>query len=110
MKKHPLRKLTLLIALGAGYVLGARAGRERYEQIADGARRFAGNPKVQAAADKAQETVAQQAPVVASAVKDKATSAATAVQDKVNDTFGHDGGHDDDVSARPSTAAGQPLS
>ena len=63
-------------------------GRGRYEQIAHGASRFAGNPKVQAAAGKAQDTVAQQAPVVASAVKDKATSAASTVQDKVSDTFG----------------------
>jgi hypothetical protein len=106
MKKHPLRKLTLLIALGAGYVLGARAGRERYEQIADGARRFAGNPKVQAAAEKAQETVAQQAPLVASAVKEKATSAASSVQEKVS---GQDGAQDDHAT-QPHTAVGQPLS
>jgi hypothetical protein len=100
--KHPIKKLTLLLAFGVGYVLGARAGRGRYEQIADGARRFAGNPKVQAAAEKAQETVAQQAPVVASAVKDKVTG-----------TFGHDDGQDDgqnDDATRPHTAAGQPFS
>jgi hypothetical protein len=106
-----MSKLTLLAAGAAGYVLGARAGRERYEQIADGARRFAGNPKVQAAAERAQETVAQQAPVVASAVKDKATSAASSVQDKV--TGGQDDGHDgqhDDATARANTAAGQPFS
>ena len=103
-----IKKLTLLLALGLGYVLGARAGRERYEQIADGARRFAGNPKVQAAASKAQETVAEQAPVVAAVVKDKATAAASSVQDKVSDNFGHDGGNDD--AARPSSAAGQPFS
>ena len=103
------KKLTLLVAAGVGYVLGARAGRERYEQIADGARRVAGNPKVQAAAGRAQETVAEQAPVVASAVKDKATSAASTVQDKVSGTLGHHGEHDDDP-ARPSTPAGQPLS
>ncbi|GAB3254727.1 hypothetical protein [Nocardioides dilutus] len=51
------KKLSLLVAAGAGYVLGARAGRQRYEQIVAGARRFAGNPKVQAAAGKARETV-----------------------------------------------------
>jgi hypothetical protein len=68
-----MKKLTLLAAAGVGYVLGARAGRGRYEQIAGGARRVAGNPKVQAAASKAQETVAHQAPVVATAVKDKVT-------------------------------------
>ena len=28
-----MRKLTMLIAAGVGYVLGARAGRTRYEQI-----------------------------------------------------------------------------
>ena len=28
-----MTKLTLLAGFGAGYVLGARAGRERYEQI-----------------------------------------------------------------------------
>ncbi len=43
-----------------------------------------GNPTVQSAASKAQETVATQAPVVADAVKDKATSAASAVADKVS--------------------------
>ena len=106
MTKHPIKKLTLLIAFGVGYVLGARAGRARYEQIADGARRVAGNPKVQAAAGKAQETVAQQAPVVASAVKDKAASAASSVQEKVSETFGHH----DDTTARNGAATGQPLS
>ena len=67
------KKLTLLVAAGAGYVLGARAGRGRYEQIASTAARVKRNPRVQAAATKAQDTVAQQAPVVASAVKDKVT-------------------------------------
>ena len=76
-------------------------GRARYEQIVTGARRFAGNPTVQAAATKAQDTVAQQAPVVASAVKDKATSAASTVQDKVTDTFGKD---DDSTPSTPRPA------
>jgi hypothetical protein len=78
-----MKKLTLLAAAGAGYVLGARAGRERYEQIVAGAQRFAGNPTVQSAAGKAQDTVAQQAPVVADAVRDKAGSAASAVTDRL---------------------------
>ena len=100
------KKMSLLVAAGVGYVLGARAGRGRYEQIADGARRFAGNPKVQAAAGKAQDTVAQQAPVVASAVKDKATSAASTVQDKVSDTFGKD----DDSTPQHAAPAGPAVS
>ena len=106
MRKHPIKKLSLLLAIGIGYVLGARAGRARYEQIVTGARRFAGNPTVQAAATKAQDTVAQQAPVVASAVKDKAASAASTVQDKVTDTFGKD----DDSTPQHAAPAGPAVS
>jgi hypothetical protein len=84
------KKLSLLVAAFAGYVLGARAGRGRYEQIAAAASKVKRNPKVQAAASRAQETVASQAPVVAAVVKDKAASAASTVQDKVTDTFGKD--------------------
>lgn len=79
-----MKKLTLLIGIGIGYVLGSRAGRERFEQIRSGTRKVATNPQVQAAASKAQETVAAQAPVVAEAVKDKASAAASAVADKVH--------------------------
>jgi hypothetical protein len=38
--------LKLLAGLAAGYVLGARAGRERYERIAEAARRLAERPQV----------------------------------------------------------------
>jgi hypothetical protein len=38
--------LKLLAGLAAGYVLGARAGRERYERIAEAARRLAERPEV----------------------------------------------------------------
>jgi hypothetical protein len=38
--------LKLLAGLAAGYVLGARAGRERYERIAEAGRRLAERPEV----------------------------------------------------------------
>jgi hypothetical protein len=38
--------LKLLAGLAAGYVLGARAGRERYEQIAEAGRRLAERPEI----------------------------------------------------------------
>jgi hypothetical protein len=79
-----MKKLTLLVGIAIGYVLGSRAGRERFEQIRSGARKVASSPTVQSAASKAQETVAAQAPVVADAVKEKATAAASAVADKVH--------------------------
>ena len=40
-------KATFLVGFGAGYVLGARAGRERYEAIARATRRLLENPAVQ---------------------------------------------------------------
>jgi hypothetical protein len=66
-----MRRLTIVIAGGIGYVLGAKAGRTRYEQIRGAARRVAGNPQVQKAARQAQETVMNQAP----AVKEKVVAA-----------------------------------
>ena len=38
-------KLTLLIGIAIGYVLGARAGRERYEQLKATATRAAGSAR-----------------------------------------------------------------
>jgi hypothetical protein len=43
-------RLTFLIGLAAGYVLGSRAGRERYEQIMTTVRGLQENPAVQSAA------------------------------------------------------------
>lgn len=99
-----MKKLTILAIGGAGYVLGARAGRGRYEQIASTARSVARNPRVRSAAGKAQDTVAHQAPVVADAVKDKATSAASTVSDKLHRT-----GQDTPTSTPAGTTA-PPLS
>jgi hypothetical protein len=56
-----LKELTVIIpfVLGAatGYVLGARAGRERYEQLARTYRRVADHPAVQGAAGVAKAKV-----------------------------------------------------
>jgi len=67
-----MKKLTLIAGVAIGYVLGSRAGRERYEQIKSGAGRVAHNPKVQAVAGKAQV-----------AAKDKVTDVASTAADKV---------------------------
>lgn len=54
-----MSKLTMAAAGAVGYVLGARAGRERYEQLSEKAESLWNNPKVQKgkrrAQDKAQE-------------------------------------------------------
>ena len=48
-------KIALLVGGAAGYVLGARAGRERYEQIVSQARGLWQSPRVQEAASRAPE-------------------------------------------------------
>ncbi|GAB3205093.1 hypothetical protein ACQEU5_02485 [Marinactinospora thermotolerans] len=40
-------RITFIAGLAVGYVLGAKAGKERYEQLARAARRIADNPTVQ---------------------------------------------------------------
>ena len=53
----------VLIAVGAGaYVLGAKAGRERYEQISDFAQRWWNDPRVQKKRSEATETLQEKAP------------------------------------------------
>ncbi|MFI2199878.1 YtxH domain-containing protein [Streptomyces sp. NPDC020192] len=49
-------RLTFVAGLALGYVLGTRAGRERYEQLKKSAQRIAQNPAVRNTA----ETAAQQ--------------------------------------------------
>jgi hypothetical protein len=47
-------KLSFLAGFGAGYVLGARAGRERYEQIRRGWENAKDDPRLQSLAGLAQ--------------------------------------------------------
>jgi hypothetical protein len=62
-------RVTFVAGLAAGFVIGARAGRERYEQMKKIARRAADHPAVQQAAGAA----AAQAGNLAKTAKDKVT-------------------------------------
>jgi hypothetical protein len=86
-----MKRLIALTSFGAGYVLGARAGRERYEQIRSLTMRVKNDPRVQAKAHQAAEVAREQAPVV----KDKVQSAAETVKDKVT--------HDDGAGKHTTT-------
>ncbi|NGO47679.1 YtxH domain-containing protein [Streptomyces ureilyticus] len=48
-------RLTFVAGLALGYVLGTRAGRERYEQLKKSAREFAQNPAVRNTAESAAQ-------------------------------------------------------
>ena len=64
-----LYRITFLSGLAAGFILGARAGRERYEQIKRAGRRVADSPAAQQAAGAVQA----QAAGLARAAKQKVT-------------------------------------
>ena len=49
-----MAKLPFLLGLGAGYVFGARAGRERYEQIRRAWAQAKDDPRLQSVAGMAQ--------------------------------------------------------
>ena len=89
-----LKKLTFAAGFGAGYVVGAKAGRERYAQIEAKFREVAGMPAVQQAAasvketatdlaDTAKATVTEKAADVADTARATASDAKSAVNDKV---------------------------
>ena len=93
-----MNKLTLVVGFGAGYVLGAKAGKERYAQIEAKFREIAGMPAVQNAtsqvkagatdlAEAARATVAEKAQVVvdkAQAVAEKTPLATTPAEPVVD--------------------------
>lgn len=80
-----MKKLSLLIAAGAGYVLGTRAGRERYEQIKTQATKAWSNPKVQETVDGVQTQAKQAGADVGHKVGEKVAGAAGDVKAKVTD-------------------------
>ncbi len=51
-------KSGMLLGFGAGYVLGAKAGKERYQQIVEATRAFRENPGVQRLTEQINQTVA----------------------------------------------------
>lgn len=65
------KKLTLAVAAGAGYVLGAKAGKERYRQIESKVRELAGKPAVQDATASLKETAAGVADTAKATVSEK---------------------------------------
>jgi hypothetical protein len=74
-----MKKLMLLAAAGVGYVLGTKAGRERYEQMKRTVTKVKNDPRVQEKAQQAADLAREQAPVV----KDKVSAGAHAAADKV---------------------------
>lgn len=83
-----MRKTTFLTGFAAGYVLGARAGVERYEQIKSAYAQLRGNPKVQDVVEQAQA----QAGSIAAEAKDKVSESVS--QHRSKDDADDDGSYD----------------
>jgi len=66
-----MRKTTLLTGLAAGYVLGTKAGRERYDQIVRAFRQVRQNPKVQRTTNQVQSQAGDLASTAKRSVSDK---------------------------------------
>lgn len=79
-----MKKLLVLIAGGVGYVLGTKAGRERYEQMRSTFEKVKSDPRVQEKAQQAADVAKEKAPLV----KDKVSSAADAAGSKVKSSNG----------------------
>lgn len=75
----------LVAALAVGYVLGARAGRGRYEQIKQTAQRVRNDPRVQEKSQQAADLAKEKAQVATAAAVDKAKTVGSAAVDKVKD-------------------------
>jgi hypothetical protein len=74
-------RFLFFVGLAVGYVLGARAGRERYEQIRDGVSRLWGSPRVRRARQDVESFARQQAPVVRARAEAAAKAAPGVISD-----------------------------
>jgi|SRR5579863_441001 len=78
-------RIVFFTGLGIGFVLGARAGRERYEQLRKLARKFADSPAVQQAAGALQAQAAGYAKAAGGKVAGRAGAARAKVGGALHD-------------------------
>jgi hypothetical protein len=89
LQEVPMRfKSGFLVGLGAGYVLGAKAGEERYQQIVEATGKLRENPGVQRLTGEVNKTVNVSKERVAETAAAKAEEAKEAVASKVGGNTG----------------------
>jgi hypothetical protein len=77
-------KAGFVIGLGVGYVTGAKAGRQRYEDIVRWWHQFTGNPRVQRAAGRTKDAAAEGARRSLSVVQHGVEKAGSAVKSRLH--------------------------
>ncbi|MFI7019545.1 YtxH domain-containing protein [Streptomyces sp. NPDC050164] len=92
-------RLTFVAGVVLGYVLGTRAGRERYEQLKKSARQFAQNPAVrntaESAAQQGREFAGKAYHVVSDRVGDRVPDSVAERVRHLRERAIHNGGEDD---------------
>jgi hypothetical protein len=77
-------KAGFVVGVGVGYVLGAKAGRQRYDDIMRWYHRFTGSPSVQRAAEKTKDVAAESAKRGLTVVQQGVEKAGTAVKSRLH--------------------------
>jgi hypothetical protein len=110
-------RIVFIIGLGIGFVLGAKAGRERYEQLQALARKAKDSPAVQQAAGALQAQATSYAKSAGGKLADGAVAAKSKVGDvlqervpglRARDSNGRASGSAGDYVPVPDTPGGQP--
>jgi hypothetical protein len=99
-------KSGFLVGLGAGYVLGTKAGQERYQQIVEATSKLRENPGVQRLTGEVNKTVNVSKDRVAETAAAKADQAKEAVASKVG---GNTGSSTTSTSTSTSSGSGSGL-
>jgi hypothetical protein len=99
-------KSGFLVGLGAGYVLGTKAGQERYQQIVEATSKLRENPGVQRLTGEVNKTVNVSKDRVAETAAAKADQAKEAVASKVG---GNTGSSTTSTSSGTSSGSGSGL-
>lgn len=86
-------RLTFMTGVAVGYVLGARAGRERYEQLCKSFQRFTQNPAVRNTAEAAAVNGRKAATKAFDKVEERLPDS---VSDRVHSMREHRNGQEDD--------------
>jgi hypothetical protein len=81
---HVRSKISFLVGVGVGYVLGAKAGQQRYEQIKTKSQQLWQSEPVQTKVSEATDAVKAAAPVVTEKVTETAKHAGEAAKRKIS--------------------------
>ena len=91
-------KAAFIVGTGLGYVLGARAGRQRFEKLAAAGRRAWQDPRVQSKVSDLETKAADLARAEAVALKDKAAGSVRSAVGSARGGRSADGGPTQDSS------------